>query len=242
MRGIIIKIFAVLLGTIYSSVLLAQDIVFVLPKTFKVKTHRVLIKGVVMDFNITEIDITSVNLIDLVKKQEKLEKTRKKRKIKKHRKKNWLKTLDYETIPVKNGFFQKYMDIKEGINAVLVKPVGSEPNPKNTAMKVIVLEKESKKIKLLSPKTDQIARLKQISGKIIKKPYPKSVKITVEALESTIRKGEKTYSLNKLLEAEVPVKREKFNLPVSLKKLLSGGEIVIITISTDGIEITKTLF
>ncbi|MFH1352002.1 MAG: hypothetical protein ABIH68_00305 [bacterium] len=239
------NLFSALLLVLFPMVSSAQDIVFVLPKTLKVTTNKVIVKGAVMDFSVDKIDITSLNLIDLVREQEKEEKLRKKEKEKKRTKEKkecWLNTLDYETIPVTNGFFQKSLKIKEGINAVLVKPAEVDASPQNTHMKVIVLDRVSSKIELLQPETDRIAQLKNISGKIVKKPYPETVRVTIEALVADDLEGNTNYKINNLLEATVPVKRKKFKLPVALSELLTGGEIVIITISDDGTQITKTLF
>ena len=237
-----VSVISALLFALFPVVSSAQDIVFVLPKSLKVTENTVVVKGAVMDFDVTEIDITSVNLIDLVREQEKEETLRKKKKKKKIAKENWLNTLDYETIPVTNGFFQESIKIKEGINAVLVKPSEIDATPQNTQIKVIVLDKVSAKIELLQPETDRIVQLNQISGKIIEKPYPESVRVTIEALVSIESDGETNYKIKNLLEATVPVKKKKFTLPVALSELLTGGEIVIITISDDGTQITKTLF
>ena len=227
----------------FNIILLAQDIVFILPKSLKVSTNTVTIKGAVMDFDTTEIDIAVVNLIDLVKEQKAKRELAKKEKEKKpENKEPWLNTLDYETIPVANGFFQTTLQIKEGINAILAKPVKVEATPQNTQMRVVVLDRVSPKIELIYPQTDRIAQLKGISGKIKRRPYPKTVTVTIEALMTVDSDGEKTYKMNKLLEVIVPVKRKKFNLPVALRELLTGDEIVIITISADGVEVTKTLF
>lgn len=217
--------------------LFAQDIVFLLPKSLKVTTNTVTVKGTVMDFDITEIDLAVVNLTDLVKEQEQKKSSKKEKK-----KESWLSTLEYETIPVTNSFFQTVIKIQEGINVIIGKPVEVKATPKNTEMKVIVLDKTSPDIELIEPVTDQIVKLKQISGKLKRKISSKTVKITVDALLSMDTDGEKNYKMNRLLDVIVPLKGNKFSLPVSLTEMLTGNEIVILTISIDGTEITKTLF
>ncbi|MEW6556271.1 MAG: hypothetical protein AB1349_02845 [Elusimicrobiota bacterium] len=212
-----------------------QDIVFVQPKSLKVTSSPVTIKGSVMDFDTTEIDMAVVNLIDLLKQGKNTPKSKKE-------KRPWWETLKYETIPVRNGFFQKSIDIKEGINSVIAKPANVQPTSQNTETKVIVLDKVSAKLILTDPVSDRIPYLKKIAGICKVKPRPKSVKVTIEAFVSKDIDGEKKYKLEKLMEVTVPVKSKKFFVPVSLTEMLTGEEILIITISTDDIEITKTLF
>ncbi|PIV52916.1 MAG: hypothetical protein COY53_05760 [Elusimicrobia bacterium CG_4_10_14_0_8_um_filter_37_32] len=225
----------VLLLTLFCTHTLAQDIAFILPKSLRVSTNTVTIKGAVMNFDLDRIDIAVVNLIDLVREQKLKEKD-------KREKEPWLNTLEYETIPVLNGFFQTTVNIKEGINSVLAKPSDTKPTAKNIEMKVIVLDKVSPRINLIEPQSDRIRDFKKIYGKIEKKPYPRTIKITIEALVSYSTEDGQEYLLNKLLEATVPVQKKGFSLPVSLKELLTGEEILVITIFTDGAEVTKTLF
>jgi len=208
----------------------AQTIVITHPKSLKVTSSPVQIKGAVMDFDISEIEIASVNLLELVRE----ETTGQRKKTKKT---SWMDTLNFESVPVKNGLFQKSIELKEGINSIIVKLPESKPTPENIEMKVIVLDKVSDNIEIIEPKSDRIPYLKKISGKILKAP-PKSIKITIEAL---VPDGG-NYRIDKLLEVSTPVKNKFFSIPVSIEEMLTGDEIVIITISADGIEVTKTLF
>lgn len=210
----------------------AQDIVFVLPKTLKVTSPSITVKGTVMEFDTKAIDITVVNLLNLVEEETSSAKDEK----------PWLETLKYETIPVRNGFFQKDMEIKEGINSIIAKPAKIKPTSNNISMKVVVLDKISPALEITEPTNDRIPLLKRISGRFIKKPYPKTVNIKIEALSSHHIAGERKYKIDKLMEISVPVKKKQFSVPISLSEMLIGDEIIMITVTTDSIEVTKTLF
>ena len=245
-KTIMLFAFSFLLFTFYFSLAVAQDIVFTKPKSLKVAIPTITIQGVVMDFDTNEIDIAVVNLLELVKEEEEIsqEKKKKEQKKKKIKKRSWLETLEYETIRIRNSSFQKTIKIKEGINSIIAKPVDVKPTVQNIQMKVVILDKTSPRIEITEPAKDRIPYLKKISGRIKKKPYPKTVKITIEALsaDGDSAEKEKKYRLDKLMEISVPVKRRKFSVPISVKEMLTGDEILIITVSADGIEITKTLF
>ncbi|MFH1368342.1 MAG: hypothetical protein ABII64_04360 [Elusimicrobiota bacterium] len=186
-----------------------------------------------MNFDITQIDLAVVNLLDVVRGE---------MKSKKEVKKPWLETLEFETIPVTNCIFQKEIDIREGINTIVAKPTGVQPKPGNIETKVVVLDKTSLQVELIEPSNDRIPYLKMVSGVIKKKPYPENVKVTIEALVPVKTGGESRYSLDKLMEVVVPVKKKQFSVPISVREMLTGDEIVVITVSYDGVEITKTLF
>ena len=55
----------------YSIDIFGADIIFVLPKTLKVESNEVTVKGTIMDFSfgINKIDFAVVNLIDLIKEK-----------------------------------------------------------------------------------------------------------------------------------------------------------------------------
>ena len=237
-------VLAVMAAFCFAGGVFAQDIVFVLPKTVKVTSSPVLVKGAVMDFDAKAVDITMVNLLDLVRKktdESAKEKDKTKKKTGKKEETNWLSTLDFEETPVINGFFQKSFAIKEGISAILAKMPEEEALPGKTSMKVIVLDKASEKIEIIEPLDDRVGKLKSISGKILQKPYPDNVKITVEALIADAA-GHGSYQMVELLQVLVPVKKKEFVLPVNLSEMITGNEILLITISDNGEKITKTLF
>jgi len=215
------------------NVICAQDILFMLPKNLKVASSPVAVKGTVMGFeDISEVDIAVVNIIDLIKG----EKTRQ------EKSRPWLETLEFETIPVRNGLFNKALPIREGINTIIVKPSGVTASPQNISTKVVVLDKTSQKIEIKEPSKDRSLALTEISGLFKKKPYPKTVKITIDALISKQTDGDMKYKMDRIMEITVPVKGKKFSAPVSVREMLLGDEILLITISADDIEITKTLF
>ena len=45
-----------------------------------------------------------------------------------------------------------------------------------------------------------------------------------------------------MIEITVPVNKKQFSAPVSLNEMLTGEEILMITVTADGVEVTKTLF
>jgi hypothetical protein len=104
------------------------------------------------------------------------------------------------------------------------------------------LDKTSNGIDIVLPKTDRIAELTAVSGKIRTKIKTTFAKITIESLLAKEVDGNKSYSCIKLLEVTVPIKNKKFQTPVSIKELLTGEEILIITITIDNIEVQKILF
>lgn len=213
----------------------AQDIAFVVPKELKVLGSTVAVKGAVFNPSIAEVDIALVNISELVRESLAPKKVQPK-------KKPWLSTLSYITIPVAGAFFQDTFVLREGVNAIVAKPAGVEPTEKTIQMKVIVLDKTSPFVELKYPETDRLTQLKRISGRIKKKPYPQAVRITAEAIVTAEVKGEKRYQLRKLLDVTTPAKKGVFDLPVSLSEMLTGEEIVTITITADDVEVTKNLF
>lgn len=229
------------LAIMFSAILIAsasaQTIVITHPKSLKVASSPVLVKGAVMDFNVTEIEIAAVNLIELVRTKPEPSVRRKKPK-----KTSWLDTIEFESVRVRNGMFQKSFEIDEGIVSIVAKLPGAASVPENIEMKIVVYDKVSDAIEITEPEKDRAPYLKRISGVCKKSPCPKSVKITVEALVSDNSDGDSSYRIDKLLEVSVPVKNRRFTVPIAISELLTGEEIVIITVSTDGVEVTKTLF
>ena len=232
----------------------AQTILITQPRSLKVDSPTFIVKGAVMDFDIKEIDLAVVDILDLARSQQKNKKniSRTEERINPARRKNmsgsssssssWLDAVEFETVPVRNGIFQKNVTIPEdgGIYSIIAKLPGAgiPPDPQNLEIKVVVLDKTSDDIVITEPKADRVMMFRKISGRIARGPMPKSVRIVVEAISSE----DGGYRLDKLFEVSAPVKNRTFSVPVSIEDMLTGDEIVIITMSTDGIAVTKTLF
>lgn len=195
----------------------ASPIVFTSPEGVKFNTSPV-IKGVVTDPLIKEIGVVMMNLPASVLLNSVVESE------------PYIpQTIIYKKVPVKNMSFRFSSTLSEGLNIIMAKPLSSKATIEAVQYKVMVYEKESKKIFLDEPRLEKNKVI--VTGRVLDDSI-KQVNIKIYALVEDIRE-DKEY-IKTIIEKTIKVDNDKtFKMETRLESkrytIKSSPTIVVTT-------------
>lgn len=223
-----------LLVLILCQFLFAQDkpIIFTYPSKSNTFVEEIVVKGVVIEDTIKNVELSVTNLWDLIETPEKVTGSEPK---------SVFERLSYIKIPVKNMGFSGKVKLKVGMNAIIALPEGKEKSKGNVVLKVIIYDIKDNRINLLQPRSEQMNDLREISG-LVKDNSIDSVSITIKAMLKKKVGKEYIYKVEQILDKTVKLEKGKFSLPVKLPEDVSDKGALIIYLKAGDYNTTKTLY
>lgn len=200
------------------------QIVFTHPATLRLTEYRTTLKGVVTDPKIKTVGIIYMNVVHFLGNSGDIKE----------------KPIFYQDVPVKNMVFECAIDLSEGLNIILARPLGQKAGFEDIQVKSLLYEKTSKIIVLSEPSFNSSTRQITIKG-TVSKPM-KSVDIEIKTLVCELNNPYKIFPVVLVSERVPTAKNGDFSISTSLK----GNKYIIksppiVSIIARGDRASKTL-